>query len=110
MAGAAPRCWRASAFAAGRRCCTDKDQDRLAWDRLLKGCPFNAEQSQPPAAPPHPEDEVSGEELGGVRCRTSASRQFDVMGDSRSAGWLAGGSSDYPWRAVQLLRACHRNG
>src|ERR1039458_8176472 len=92
------------------RCCTDKDQDRLVWDRILKGFPFNAEQAQQLAPPPHPQDEVQGKELGGVRCRTSASRQSDVMGDARSTGWLAGGASDYPWRAVQLLRVGHRDG
>src|ERR1035441_8350584 len=82
----------------------------LAGNRLLKGVLFNAEQAQQFAPPPYSQDEVPGDELGGVRCRSSASRQFDVMGHSGSTGWLAGGPSDDPWRAVHLLRASNRNG
>ena len=32
------------------------------------------------------------------------------MGDSRSTGWLAGGTSDDPWRAVRLLRVAIETG
>ena len=66
------------------RCCTDRVEDRVLWDRFLKGCPFHAEQAQRSAPAPHPQDEVSGEELGRVRCGSSASRQSDVMGHVRS--------------------------
>jgi len=45
-----------------------------------------------------PKMKYQGKELGGVRCRASASRQFDPMVDSRSYGWLAGGTSNDPWR------------
>ena len=76
---------------------------------VVERLPVHAEQAQCPAPPPHSKDEVSGKELGGIRCRSSASRQSDVMGNPRGAGWLAGGTSYYPWRAVQLFWACDRN-
>ena len=69
---------------------------------------MDAEQAQHSAPAPHPQDEVSSQELGGARCRTSASRQSDAMGHSRSTGWLAGGMSDDPWGAIHLLLACNR--
>ena len=46
---------------------------------VVERLPVHAEQAQCPAPPPHSKDEVSGKELGGIRCRSSASRQSDVM-------------------------------
>jgi hypothetical protein len=40
------------------RCCTDRVEDRVLWDRFLKGCLINAEQAQRRAPAPHPQDEV----------------------------------------------------
>jgi hypothetical protein len=34
--------------------------------QITEGCQFNAEQAQCPTPSPHPQDEVPGEELGGV--------------------------------------------
>ena len=41
---------------------------------VVERLPLHAEQVQRPAPPPHSKDEVSGKELGGVRCSPSASR------------------------------------
>src|ERR1019366_9946521 len=85
---------------------------------MQKGRQFNAEQAQCPAPPSHPKDEVPGEELGRVRCGSSASRQSDAMVTAEVLdGWNAarrttpGGQSVYSELAIEtgmmLSRAFH---
>jgi hypothetical protein len=41
---------------------------------VLTSSPVHAQQAQRPLPTPHSEDEIPGEKLGGVRCRTAAAR------------------------------------